>query len=463
MLLWVGTTFVTNTYLLYSFMSDKAAKAEAKIKRLAESVGSTPDGIAWMESALDPFPDENRKIAGYPDSVLTKSVVQTFRQTTTCKAPATAPSGNWDLNVFFDGHFISYPMYSTTQIGGDYSSVFHMTQSGPAYFSGGVVCRSAPAGSNLTLDTSNGFLVPTVDTNVPYRIISTGMEIVNTTAPLNKQGTLITWRGPSVEKEPATATFVTGSGAIDVVAGSSRYWLKNKVPSTGTQALILQGSREWAAEDGAYIVGVRGTPDMPQRCTSPDTHAFLSEQDANGVWASGLFAPSGIDGRIVTPDAYLSHTGFNSFGAYMRGLSQETTIDVIWHYTIERFPNFQYTDLVTMATNSPSLDNRILELYSKTAWHIPTGCRLNENAFGDFIMDCANLLEEFGVPGMPYVRKAMGVVNKINYDSGSRTKAPERELVFQPQQTSKPKIKAKPLQTIPKTQSKPLPPIPKKK
>lgn len=375
-----------------------------------------------MESALDPFPDDERKIAGYPDMISGKSIVQSYRQKVTVNGPG---SGNWDCSINYDGMFTNLPVYSNTFSG----PIFTVAGQGATpYNIGGVTVRWAASGTNLYLPTvQNGScMAPIVPFTMPFRVIGMALEVWNTTAPLYRQGNVVVWRQPRQAGDKGSLTPATATP----VYGSSTMFNVPTIPETPTNALILQGSKSWAAEKGVYMVGTLCQQDIP-----------LWESDFTSLYTGQLYTSNGLfyASPISLANAVYPYintapmdSSFNQFGAYFTGLSQQTTLDVVWHYIVERFPYATSTDLVTMASNSCPYDPRALELYSKTVWHLPVGVWVEENGLGDWICEVADTLGTFGVPGMGIVKgvtKAIqGVSNAFDQHANKQTV----ETVHQP-------------------------------
>jgi len=410
---------------------DKAARSDAKIKRMAEGVGCTKQSLDWLESALDPFPDENRDISGYPDMVNGKSVVQSFRAKTTVSAPGTV---NWDAHIFHDGFFQSVPVNATTV---NYNSYAQTGQSATSYNVGGVSVRTAAANVPLYIPTTQNSLQldPGFDESIPYRVIAQGMEITNTTAELHKQGNVIVWRQP----QGVLKSGVANVGATAALAAQSVSLMSyQNPPETSSQALILQGSQSWKAADGAYAVGTIGNPVLPlHKISTTEYNSALAVASNSVVYFPpiiGASAPYTVQQPVV-------ESGFNQYGAYFTGLSPETTLDVVWHYIVERFPRSIDIDLVTMSSNSSPFDPKALELYSKASWHLPVGCKVDENGLGDWIADVASILQDFGVPGMGFVKNVakggQAIANSFEKQSTNSVE-PERPPQRLQQQTHAP-------------------------
>jgi len=395
----------------------RAVKAQKRIERAALAVGCSKEAIEWMESALDPFPDEERSIAGYPDMISSKSVVQAFREKVTVSTPAGLAGANWDVNIYMDGFFKSVPVVSTSQS----ASIAALAgQGGTAYNLGGVSVRSAAAGTALYVPTLQNAqqLIPSMSSTIPYRVIACGLEIWNTTAPLYRQGNVVVWRQPRNVGEsgiiaPYTATPVFGS--------TKTYFLQNP-PETASQALLLGGSKTWSAEKGAYCVGT-----LAQQEIAVYANDFVNLYTAvTGLSNSVNYFPAiATNGTYPYVSGAVQETSFNQFGAYFTGLSAQTTLDVTLHYIVERFPPATSTDLVTMASNSCPFDPRALELYSKTVWHLPAGTWVEENGLGDWLAEVADTLGTFGVPGMGIVK---GVIKGVQGISNSFDNAPRQQV-----------------------------------
>jgi hypothetical protein len=404
----------------------KANKAQARLERASLAVGCSKEAIAWMESALDPFPDEERLIAGYPDMISSKSVVQAFREKVTVSTPAGLAGANWDVNIFMDGFFKSVPVVSTSQSA---SIAAQAGQGATPYNLGGVTVRSAAAGTPLYLTTSQNAqqLVPSVSSTIPYRVIACGLEIWNTTAPLYRQGNVIVWRQP---RNVGESGIIAPYSAVPVFGSTKTFFLTNP-PETASQALLLGGSKTWAAEKGAYCVGT-----LAQQEIDVYANDFINLYTGVTGLSNGVtyFPAIALNGTYPYVSGAVQETAFNQFGAYFTGLSAQTTLDVTLHYIVERFPPATSTDLVTMASNSCPYDPKALELYSKTVWHLPAGTWVEENGLGDWLSEVADVLGNFGVPGMGIAKSVIKGVQGISnsFDNAQRQQV-ESSYVRPPQ------------------------------
>jgi hypothetical protein len=413
--------------------SARAMKADARIQRAAAAAGCLPESIDWMESCLDPFPDMERRISGYPDMVIGKSIVQSFRQKSTVSAPASASGNNWDAHIFCDGFFNGNNVCETICGSAGVYNIFQQTgQSATLYQEGGVSVRSGPAGDPLYITNTDNTasMYPVVDTSVPFRVIACAVEVWNTTAPLYRQGNVIYWRQPK-GNTISTAGITNTINTTNIITPTDVFY-PTQCPENATDALILGGSISTEAEKGAYLVGTLGSQDIPVTYAkeySGGGHAVFTTSNSK-LYFSVINGSTSPLNCVANPFP----TSFNAFGAYFTGLSNQTTLDVVWHYIIERFPSPRNTDLVTMASNSSPYDPRALELYSRTAWKLPTGVWVEDNGLGDWICDVADILGTLGVPGMGIVKgvtKGIQAVSNMMDDKYPVTSAPQQRAVVE--------------------------------
>jgi len=327
------------------------------------------------------------------------------------------------------------------QITGNGSFVFGTSATVPSALSnstnkwGGLVVDSVASGANSFAYNDNGTSVAPFQALLApyltgeYRIVGMGFEVINTTAELNVQGLVTVYRQPVANIDSAKSVLVTtgsisNSGGVNstYVFGYPDVLLSNAPPVTPGEALLLEGSKQWKAKDGAYVVSTFNSSENPpgQNSTSPILHlSALDPAVAAGVnWvyitpSSGInvpssFAPAPITGNpAVTPNNFqlvLLPTGgvwmqpFNGSGAYFTGLSNSTTLQLNAIYYIERFPTQQDTDLVVLARNSCRGDNIALDLYSEIVKEMPVGVPQRMNGMGEWFADAVSSAADFISP-----------------------------------------------------------------
>lgn len=370
-------------------MTEKAAKAERSLANTCQKLGITDAGKRWLDICLDPFKDLNMPTAGYPDAVTIPSVVQTIHDSYSLSVPVgVAAGGRWDANIFIDSLYNSVELVSTAYDTAQ-SFVSKVGQGANAYKRGGLVIRSAPSGTNLDITTTTfgASLKQDVLDEGDVRVIGLGLEIHNTTEELHKAGALITYRVPDA---PLTQTLVTLLENANLVACTPLSCMAVplvELPYTASAAIDLPGSLQWEAKDGAYIVPILSSPTLYPEVT--ETIPPLTTDGAANYFPK---LSSGGAANLVyfTQDIRNLTHGFSTSGAYLTGLSYETSLQVNLTYYVEVFPR---KDSVLRRSVQPAtgLDARALDLYAHIVSHLPTGVEVNDNFLGAFISGIARI------------------------------------------------------------------------
>lgn len=399
---------------------DKASKAETSIKNTCDQIGITSDGRKWLDVALDPFKDILQKPTGYPDRIGSHSVVQTVHASVDISAPAP-DVGNWDCNIFLDSIWKQTLLRQTAQVDPININLFKTDGSGVTnYARGGLVVRSAGSNVPLTIvQTRINQCIDLVDDvfaeDTSARIIAIGMEIHNTTSELHKQGSIIVYRvDDSPVEYPITLT-KDGTTAVN----NSTYTAHELVdpPTVANQALDLPGSLQWDAAKGAYIVPLLTTPTSEPQ----DLRPLIPMEVTPGLFYLPISA-------YVNNYTYFSNVGnarvpITLSGAFLTGLSQETTLTVNLTYYIEQFPSY-HSPLHRITSPSPCEDIKAIELYTKVARQLPTGVKVNDNFAGAFISGIASLMRA----AIPHIPRMISIGSSISGLIKNTQPTPERTL-----------------------------------
>jgi hypothetical protein len=396
---------------------DKAAKAENRIKNVCDSLGITHGGRLWLDTALDPFKDIVQKPIGYPDRIMTPSVVQTIHDSVTIKAPG---SDNWDCNIFLDHVWKKTQLYQTLYTIGT-AKCLGFNQAGQGVqprIRGGMIVRKATSGSSLGIDTTDnnsclGYQTDVFDNDTSARIIGIGLEVHNTTAEIQKQGAVCCYRVSDLPDKTVTTPFVDFTT------------VKNSIPSPSLelvdppyllgQAMDLPGSIQWDAEKGVYIVPTfideENKPDdlRPMTIVNVDTESTypwvpLIVTDSNTVSFKG---DTNLDSCENT------QIPISLSGAFFTGLSPQTTLVANLTYYVEQFPSFG-SPMHRISSPSCPEDFAALELYSKVARVMPTGVEVNDNFLGSFVQGLANVMRTVARVAPTVARVARGIGTASN-------------------------------------------------
>lgn len=387
---------------------DKAAKAESRIKSVCDSYGISEPGRKWLNVALDPFKDILEKPQGYPDRIGAASVVQTVHSSLDVSAPS-GTLGNWDANIFLDHAWNSTELFKTNKTNPPSHSSFNVVgqAAGPGFKRGGLVVRAANAGTVLNITTTQNaycesYAMDVFENDTSSRIIAIGLEIHNTTAEINKQGSIITYR---VSDEPDTST-TSICRDQSTVGNNSTYKTLELVdpPQTAAEAIDLPGSLQWEAKAGAYIVPVFNEENNP-----PSDHRdlLIFEQE---VTTSEMYLPRLYTEAVssYSPDCVNMHVPITVSGAFLTGLSKETTLTVNLCYYVEQFPSWKST-MHRISTPSCPEDFKAIELYTKVVRKLPTGVEVNDNFLGAFVTGVSRLL----AMAMPHIPKMITLASGV--------------------------------------------------
>jgi len=379
-------------------------RGDALLDRLVRDRVLTSTGKEWLKVALDPFHDTATDPKGYPDTNIGASVLQVVKQTVNVSAP-TGVTGEWDCNIF------SLPILNNTptvNLTNPNSNVVFPANSTASVTLGAINLTSAATSTSLTnLDISNG-VTPLVALDQwsagVTRVVAAGFEVVNTTADIYKQGQCIVYRQPQPTEQDVTYQISTGTGTPGILGAGSLRELNNP-PASPQEAMLLSGTRQWAAEEGCYIPLVFNSPDLPAEADGTTGVIFSNPIPGGGGGASSYIGSQvNVDG--TTGNHYFSsptkfaqqHTG----GAIFTGLSNQTTLQVTANFYLERFPNSNVLggaqDLVVLAKKSPCYDIVAQELYSECIADMPVGVMVKENGLGDWFKEAVQKVTSVAAP-----------------------------------------------------------------
>jgi len=395
------------------------------LDRVARKLGCTREGMTWMKNALDPFPDVKRDMVGFPDTVKTPSILQYFREEINITTPSIG-GVNWDCNIYHPGYYGGGTQYTTNVVTANGSAVGINTAGQVLSVpTGSIMARAGISGNALPESTVVASLPDSVSLALPNRIVAFGFEVFNSTPEFYRGGTVTTWRQPPLLQEGSILT-ITNAGATP---SANTFNVYNDPPNTSALALNLEGSLEWDAEEGAYCVGVMSEPlNQPKTLISENANLMLSA----GIYYGEQFALAST--FVLSPNVNKIRSPWDQFGAYFTGLDTHTSLKVVKHYLIERFPTYTVPDLVTLARPTPPYDPRALELYTQIASFLPTGVPVEDNFIGAFLQGLATVARAVAPVIIP------AIANAITGSLAKKEEKPKKQsqeiVVYQPQQQS---------------------------
>jgi len=181
--------------------------------------------------------------------------------------------------------------------------------------------------------------------------------------------------------------------------------------NSGT-ALLLDGSKQWKAKEGAYVVSTMNSEQLPAGPVINTRVVALNSQDSQYVagtttcvvigitsTANFLIPPTSTTNTInVLQPVGLLDIRFNASGMYFTGLSNSTTLTLNAVYYIEKFPSQNDTDLVVLAKHSCRSDTIARELYSEIIREMPVGVPQRMNGMGEWFADAVSSAADFISP-----------------------------------------------------------------
>lgn len=278
-----------------------------------------------------------------------------------------------------------------------------------------------------------------------YRLIYSGFEIVNTTAQIKKQGQCTVYEyGNSYEtvqgsaltfgEQPTTASprYVVDAQythSTPAVGWSADHYALLPVntqshtafrmpPSTIAEAKIMPSSHSWQAQDGAYCTAKFQTENPYQVADRRNFVFAQNDGDGSDSWMSASMGydrkfPSVSSGYPLVGRDRPGRTHFsrmNTPGAYLTGLSPETTLFVTWRVGIERLPAAFNPTFLALAQPSACYDPVAQQLYAAVCCIMPPGCPQGYNDAGKWfrmIKDAAGKVLPSIAPYIPMVSKML--------------------------------------------------------
>lgn len=352
-----------------------------------------------------------KHLAGWPDIEGAASIVRCIKQSVTIKKPPDVV-GDWDTNIICWPFLHATDGHSATVSGG-------LCQEGttvPTQRSlGGVQAWAATTGNPIDLITGatpfpatlvgQMSLDPVFDKGIG-RLVGMGLEIINTTSPLNRQGLCTVYRQPQAKETTATMIYQGASGTPNQAYTAQIF---RNPPSSLAAASLYPGSRNWPAEEGAYLVTpFIGSSNKPKACSpfSP-----LVSTDASFEGPTGIVSRACWVGTKGTAAGALTTPNFKSepvhlTGAYFTGLSAESTLTVTWNVYYETFPSIDEREILVLATPSARYDGKALEVLNFALATLPVGVPASMNPLGEWFWNVVDTIADIapaigGVLGGP--------------------------------------------------------------
>lgn len=363
-------------------------KGRAVLAQLLDTKQISPEGKAWLIFALDPFHDKDIKhVEGIPDAFGGKSVVCSVVQEIQIRKPDPIV-GNWGVRI------ATYPVASRQILakGAALDNFISTTTDGP-YIIAPVQITYAPDG--LDFDefgfNADSLEIPNAFTKGPFKVGAMGLEVINTTSDLHRQGLVTCARMNQTSLEPYTAQ---AFNPLQTNWVFSSYNPIRTVPVNLKEMVLLTGNTGWKAAEGAYsVIALRNQ--MTVAPMSQPRYPLLLSGDYQPM-ASNLIpcaSPAITVGPLPTFGPLPNYTKIgpapgvvpmDSSVIMFTGLSAESTLTIRARWMIERYPNDNEPEIVVLARDSPAFDPIALEIYSQVMQTLPAAVMFSENPQGEW-------------------------------------------------------------------------------
>lgn len=244
------------------------------------------------------------------------------------------------------------------------------------------------------------------------RVIGMGIEVIDTTAEIYKQGSLACYRMPVVRNTLLQFGYNDGAG----VQSQTTWHVFQAPPSTMSDAARYRSTVQWQNKDGAYmVIGQDGIANEFTSATGLPIAVLMDTDWTNGYRAmiSTLQSTTAdqVDPLLTSQVAINQPKLVNvaQQGIFLSGLNKEATFRVRVRVYVERAPLHGDVTLIPMATPSAKYDVKALEMYSQLVSDLPIAVPVGFNAHGDWWRIILRGIEDYA----PSVGAAIGPGGKI--------------------------------------------------
>lgn len=361
----------------------------------------------WLTQAIDPFHDTDIPPTGYPDWSSDASVVGCIERSVSIGAPGgISGTATWDVNIcslpLMAGTYTASAPVNNTPVLRTYVQPTGNLLSAPATGTTwtptpvglnpavdmSTIVYSGVASGNNTFPTASSVITPLsfgfVDAGATWsngnsRLVAVGFEVANTTAEINKQGSVAYYHCPqSVQTDTIMCPDTTGVLTQTLVQHKIRM-----PPANLGEAMTLRGSVMREAAEGAYIP-VTFSSSVNDFSTAKTAALTLTTTDTNGALLLTTRPSYVLATGTFTADTQIETAPLDTCGAYFSGLSASTTLQLTVRFYVEKVPAPSDSQVVVLTRPACPCDPVALEFYKRIISDMPPGTRLCDNADGDW-------------------------------------------------------------------------------
>ncbi len=381
-----------------------AKRARAILNELVQSRQLSTEAVNYLAALLDPFHDEPLPSPCWPDGQSARSVPRT-EQTLITVNRGTVPDGLWDCFIIF----VPY-MKGSTMAAYDYNTY------GLAPVLRAANVETLAPGWNVLKHASGSWTlaspgIVSEDQNLSpagnqplwpaaRRLVGSGLEVVNTTSELYKQGSVTYWRA------------ATERTNVQLVSGASDYreyiWTSG-MPFSLAEIGVMPDTITEHAKEGAMLIAAPDGVEQPIRNCTGKTLIYGSS-NASRLGGPIYCAIPTTGTNQSTFDFRDAH--FNFSGCFFSGLSSQTTLTMTARYQWEDFPQPYEGSLVSLARPAPPYDPIMMEILTRVIRDMPVGCRQRDNPLGEWFNQIMDTIAAIAptLTGLPYVGAFAGPI-----------------------------------------------------
>jgi len=413
---------------------------------------------------LDPFHDQQFEIQGLPDQYGGSTCVQLLKKQVQIVAPAgISATDKWEVMIHtwpmldteiihqYDNNGQRFRQFKTSNIGGAGTVTITKSKTTPGrdLFPSGIAAGIAWSQPDLwssigvsPTDGGNSFSL--------MRLIGGGFEVHDTTPELYKGGSVTVFTQPQTtnafhvsmvnDQIAAPTVFVRG----DVIVG-------REPPVNLNEVILNTTARTWEGKEGAYVP-FRIQPTKADYTLADPRPLVLrySENSADySVFYNGIGVESDSSGDgIQFSDTPNRRQDMHMVGAYFSGLAPEAVLTLDIRFFVEIAPTPSNATLLGLASPSPEYDPVALELYTRALGTMLPGCKVKDNASGDWwrvvssaLQTAAPIVSQLGPWGAAAGSAARVISNVGDMAQQARQKKKQQKEL---QETARKKVMAPP-------------------
>lgn len=398
-------------------------RGERLLEKLVSNGTLSPSGRDFVLACVDPMHDTRLEhLEGWPDLETSNSVVRKLQQTVTLKYPGPVEDG-----TSWTAHVVSMPLLNLRETSHFTCSGNYCQWDATQVIFGGVMVWFTQAGEPVNYATSPVIARVAIDPEYlqgAVRLVGQGIEVVNTTADLYKQGSCIVYRNNQAHHQESVYYQKFDNGVDDPYAVPFSGAPVAPQPLSEAEAMLIPGSRQWRAADGCYLVTAFVGQDNPPLQPAPTQPIFLqtppviqlSNDPENWISWEG-FLPKYVN--VINTDQAMPVFDFNYIapihqaGAIFSGLSPQTTLTLTVNNYLESFPGPRQKDILVLATPSAEYDPMALEIISHAMRTLPVGVIAADNSFGEWFADVVSTVSKWATPTLRMIHPVAGALSEM--------------------------------------------------